>query len=247
MMNFYLAGLLGVAIVSLIPLIGFSVLVVNKEKMEKYSHLLVSFAVGALLGNAIIHILPEIFETETKPLYISISIIAGVLLFYGIEQFLSWRHCHEQTSLEHSHPVGLMSQIGDSVHNFIDGTLIATSFAVDVRLGWTTVLAVILHEIPQEIADFGVLLYAKWPVKKIVLVNLLSAVTAFAGLAIGFWLSNSIDGFNTIALSVTAGGFIYIACTDLIPDLHEKGAGTARERFVQLIVILTGILIFVVL
>lgn len=245
-MNIYLSSILGVLLISIIPLIGLVALVVKRKELDRKVHLLVSFAVGALLGNSIIHILPELFESGMNTKHISIFIILGIVLFYVLEQFLRWRHCHEQSSVNHTHPVGVMNQIGDTVHNFIDGILIASSFVVDINLGWATIIAVILHEIPQEIADFGALLYAKWSVKRILFANILSASFAFLGLALGFWINSHFLIFSNYALAITVGGFLYIACTDLLPDLHEKGASTAKERLLQLVVMFIGILMFLI-
>jgi zinc and cadmium transporter len=246
-MNNVLQAMLGVGLISLIPIFGFVTLILSRKKLDKYLHLLVSFAVGALLGNAFLHLLPELIEEATNYRQLSIAIICGILLFYVIEQFLQWHHCHEQASREHTRPVGVMSQIGDTVHNFLDGVLIAGSFSINVELGWATVLAVMLHEIPQEIADFSVLLYAKWPVRKIIFVNMLTALAAFGGLLLGFIVNNSFSTFSQIAVAVTTGGFIYIACTDLIPDLHNNGGERIRERVLQLAVILVGVLLFAVI
>lgn len=140
-----------------------------------------------------------------------------------------------------------MNVVGDTVHNFVDGALIASTFVLNPAIGITTIIAVITHEIPQEIADFGVLLHAKWSIKRIIIVNIISAIAAFGGMILGFALSNSFEGFANIAVAATAGGFIYIACTDLLPDLHESGAETGIERAIQLVCILAGALIFLFL
>ncbi len=246
-MSNFIQALLGVFGISIIPLVGLFTLLVSKKQLDKYTHLLVSFAVGALLGNSIIHLLPEIFEATTNPIQSSIFIIIGIVVFYALEQFLRWHHGHESTEELKNQPVAIMNILGDSVHNFLDGILIAGSFLVSPQLGWATVLAVILHEIPQEIADFSILLYAKWPVIKIIWVNILSGLLAVAGVLVGFWANNTFEAFATTALSITAGGFIYIACTDLIPDLHNNGATAIKERVFQLGVIALGVILFVIL
>lgn len=243
----FLPALLGVIIVSAIPLIGFAVVFVSKPKLEQYTHLLVSFAIGALLGNAFMHLLPEIFSESKNTTVTSIAIVSGILIFYCVEQFLKWHHTHNETTQKKAHAVAYMSMIGDTVHNALDGLLIASSFIISSHLGWITVFAVILHEIPQEIGDFSLLLYAKWPIPKIIWVNLLSAASAFIGLGLGYVLSSQITGFAQLSAAVTTGGFIYIACSDLIPDLHENGASQMKERLLQLLVICLGIGLFIIL
>lgn len=243
-MSNFLQALSGVTLISLIPLVGIFTLSLSKKDLNKYTHLLVSFAVGALLGNSILHLLPEVFTSAADPAKASLSIILGIVLFYSLEQFLRWHHSHEPIEEKQKESVALMSIFGDSVHNFLDGLLIAGSFLVDARLGWSTVIAVILHEIPQEVADFSILLYAKWPVKKIVLINILSGLIALVGVLVGFATNSTFSGFAQISLAITAGGFIYIACTDLIPDLHNNGATLMKERLVQLAAIALGVTLF---
>lgn len=246
-METYLNAILGVVIVSLLPLFGLLVMLFNREKVEKTVNFFVCFAVGALLGNSVLHIIPELFEEGLDSLSVSLSIIFGILLFYALEQFLRWRHCHKPSSKEHFHPVGIMSQVGDTLHNFIDGILIATSFVISPALGWSTVTAVIFHEIPQEIADFGVLLYAKWSIKKIVIFNVISGLFALLGLVIGFWLSSYFEVFALYAIGATAGGFLYIACTDLLPSLHSNGGESLKDRILQFLFIVIGIGVFLII
>lgn len=244
-MNIYISAILGVLLLGVIPLIGLFVLVLKKKELEKDIHILVSFAVGALLGNSILHILPEVIESGIEIKLISMLIVIGILSFYSLEQFLKWRHSHE---IDHKHTnIGVMSMVGDSAHNFIDGILIASSFIVSEQLGWATVLAVILHEIPQELADFSILLYAKWSIKKILVVNFASSMFALLGLLLGFWINSQFESFSNIVLAMTVGGFIYIACTDLIPDIHHRGGNTLKQRVLQLIAILFGLGIFLVM
>ncbi|MCC7304404.1 ZIP family metal transporter [bacterium] len=240
-MSNFIQAILGVLAVSSIPLVGLLSLAVSKKKLDNYSHWLVSFAVGALLGNALLHLIPEVFEESTTPTLSGALIILGVLLFYALEQFLRWHHSHDAADTKK--PVAVMSIIGDSVHNFLDGLLIAGSFLVNPAIGWTTVIAVILHEIPQEIADFSILLHAAWPIGKIVLVNVLSGMLALLGVVVGFVINANFESFALVSLSITAGGFIYIACADLIPNLHKKGGGNVKQGITQLIIIGLGVLV----
>lgn len=246
-MSNFTQALLGVLAVSSIPVVGLITLSISRQKLDKYTHLLVSFAVGALLGNSILHLLPEIFEETTNPTLSSILIILGIVLFYSLEQFLRWHHGHETTDLHHKKPIAFMNILGDSVHNFLDGLLIAGSFLVSAPLGWATVVAVVLHEIPQEIADFSILLYAKWSIKRIIIVNIFSGLLAVLGVLVGFLANSTFDNFALATLSLTAGGFIYIACTDLIPDLHNNGATNINQRIGQLAAIALGVSLFAIL
>lgn len=246
-MSNFLQALLGVLAVSSIPLVGLITVAISRKQLDKYTHLLVSFAVGALLGNALLHLLPEVFETTGNPTHSGLLIILGIVLFYALEQFLRWQHRHEPIDSHTKKPVVIMNIFGDSVHNFLDGLLIAGSFLVSAPLGWATVLAVILHEIPQEIADFSILLYAKWPIRKIIWINIFSGLIAVAGVLIGFLANSTFNNFALATLSLTAGGFIYIACTDLIPDLHNNGATRMKQRIIQLGAIALGVSLFAIL
>lgn len=240
----FLQSLVAVVLVGLIPVFIVVIAKVAGKSLTKSTHWLVSFAIGALLGNALLHLIPEIFAETENTTFSSLLIIGGILLFYGLEQFLRWHHHHDPQESRSRHPAAVMSVFGDSAHNFLDGLLIVGSFLVNPSLGWATALAVALHEIPQEIADFSIMFHAKWALRKIFLVSILSGALALLGAITGYILTANLDQFSLYTLSVTAGGFLYIACTDLIPDLHHFGASRLRERVLQLIVIASGISLF---
>lgn len=246
-MNTFLQGLFGIIGISIVPAIGFLFIVTKRDSLEKYTHILISFAIGALLGNAFLHLIPEAFEMSENQKIASLSIIIGILLFYSVEQFFHWHHSHQETSLQHHSPVGAMNIVGDAIHNFLDGAVIASSFLISPYLGWITVLAVLIHEIPHEAADLSIFIHSQWPIKKIFIAYLFSALAAFVGYLISFTIANSIQYVEPYALAITAGGFIYIACSDLIPDLHHHGAERLSQRFVQLGAIALGIFLFVLL
>ena len=159
MENVWLYTLASVFIVSLISLIGIFTITLGTNILKKILLFLVSFSAGALLGDTFIHLIPEMAESGFT-IKTSACILSGIILFFIIEKFLHWRHCHIPTSKQHPHPLAAVNLVGDGLHNFIDGTLIAGSYLVSVPLGISTTIAVILHEIPQEMGDFGVLLYA---------------------------------------------------------------------------------------
>ncbi len=217
-------------IISLMSLAGVFALVVKESLLHKILLSLVGFSAGALAGGAFLHLLPEALE-ELKPGETFLYALAGFTLFFFMERLFYWRHCHEGKCDVHAFTY--LNLIGDGFHNFIDGLVIAASFITSVPLGIATSIAVASHEIPQEIGDFGVLVYGGFSKYKALLFNLLSALTAVLGGIIGFYLSSVISGFAPALLPITAGGFIYIAASDLIPELHkEKNNYKANMAFV---------------
>jgi zinc and cadmium transporter len=237
-----------VIVVSLISLVGVFTLTLTKEKLKKITVFLVSFAVGGLFGDAFIHLLPESYARLGYGLSTSLYVIAGILAFFVLEKFLRWRHCHIPASKEHYHPVVAMNLIGDALHNFIDGLLIGASYTVSIPIGMTTTLAIILHEIPQEIGDFGILIYGGLPVKKALFFNFLSATLAIAGAIIAAAVGTCFHGFAVVLLPVTAGGFLYMAGSDLIPELqHDVKASTSLFQFLFILlgVLIMSLLVFI--
>lgn len=221
-MEIWLYTLVSVGLVSILSLIGVFSLSLNQERLKKILLFLVSFAVGGLFGDAFIHLLPESFEKLGFNLATSLFIVGGILFFFVLEKFVRWRHCHIPTSEMHPHPVVTMNLIGDGVHNLIDGMLIGASYCVSIPIGIATTLAVILHEIPQEIGDFGVLVHGGLSVKKALAFNFLSAVTAILGALISLVIGPHLADYSLSLLPITAGGFIYIAGSDLIPELQHE-------------------------
>lgn len=240
MLTTYLYAFLSVIAVSLISLIGVFLLSLRGEFIKKYIFLFISMAVGALLGDAFIHLIPEALEGATNPALISILIIAGILLFFVIEKFLHWHHHGDDNNQPHIHPVGKLVLFSDGIHNLIDGIIIGVSFIASVPIGIATTIAVILHEIPQEVGDFTVLLHAGYPKKRALWLNFLSALTAVLGVIIAFILGEAGNGFVLWALPVAAGGFIYIAVADLIPELHKTKE--AKYSVFQIIAVVGGVL-----
>jgi len=216
---FYL--ILSILAVSAVSFIGALALSIKRTKLEKILHIMVAFSAGALIGDAFIHLLPESLETNTS-FFISISIFAGIITFFLLEKILRWRHCHEVGCDEHPRHLGQINLVGDGIHNLIDGLLIGASFAVSIPLGVTTTIAVILHEIPQELGDFCVLLHSGFTVKKALFFNFISAAIAILGGIAAFLIGNDASEFTSFMLPFTIGGFIYIALTDLIPELHKE-------------------------
>lgn len=218
-----LYSILSVAIVSLLSFVGIFFLAVNKERLQRILLFLVSFAAGGLLGDAFIHLLPEaVEEAGGFSLSLSIAVLTGLLAFFVLEKIICWRHCHIPTSDEHPHPVALMNLIGDAFHNFLDGLIIAGAYASSLSLGVATTLAVVFHEIPQEIGDFGVLIHGGFSRRKALLLNFGSAALAVLGALVGIFLESRVEGLNSWLIPFTTGGFLYIAGADLIPELKKE-------------------------
>ncbi len=224
--------LLATFIVSLISLIGIFFIGMKQDTLTKAIKYLVSFAVGGLLGGAFFHLLPESMETGNPSIFV--YVLSGIMIFFLIEKFLHWRHCHKGHC--DAHTFTYLNLIGDGIHNFIDGMIIAASFGADMRLGVVTTLAVAAHEIPQEIGDFGILVYGGFSKAKALLFNLLSGLTAMAGAVIAYFSFNQIVWLKEFLIPFTAGGFLYIALVDLIPELHkEAGKDNIALQFITMI------------
>ena len=236
-METYAYALISVLVVSLISLVGVFTLSLKEEKIKKYVGVFISLAVGALLGDAFIHIIPEAFETSAH--LAGILIIAGILIFFILEKFLHWHH-HEDDKETHTHPVGKLVLFSDGIHNLIDGIIIGASFLVSIPIGIATTIAVILHEIPQEIGDFAVLIHSGFTKKRALWLNFLSALMAIIGVIISFILGTSAESFVSYFLPIAAGGFIYIAVADLIPELQKNKK--LKQSILQIIIVIIGIL-----
>jgi len=236
--------------VSLISLIGVLAIALSKKVLDKVLLILVALAGGGLMGGAFLHLIPEaigeIGHEQNQLLYIFLFVILGFVLFLMIEQYLHWHHHHHlhQHPDEHekcckNKPVTYLILFADGVHNFIDGLIIAASFVVSPSVGIITTIAVALHEIPQEIGDFGVLVYGGFKRGKALLFNFLSAAIAIVGGVVGFFLAGRIEDLMVYLLPIAAGGFIYIAASDLVPEI--KGGGRGKRMALNFVVFLIGI------
>jgi zinc and cadmium transporter len=240
---FYIFG--GVILVSAISLVGVFFLSFSDSLIKKITMFLVSLSAGTLLGDSFLHLLPEAVSTAALKAdsghLIWLSLLVGLLAFFVLEKIIHWRHCHIQTCAEHPHHVGKMNLIGDCFHNFFDGIIIAGSFLAGIPLGITTLIAVVAHEIPQEIGDFGVLLYAGYSRRRAIFLNFITALTAVLGALAAVLLGARIAAFSDLVVPFTAGGFIYIATADLIPELKKETG--LRKSLYQFLAIVLGILI----
>lgn len=233
-------ALLSVILVSLISLLGAFTLAIKGPRLQTLLLALVSFAVGALFGDVFIHLLPEIYDGNPS-LTKSLTILTGIMVFFVMEKFIRWRHCHiaDDEKHNHIHPMAATNLIGDGLHNFTDGALIGATYLVSIPLGLTTTLAIALHEIPSEIGRFGVLLRSGMAGKQAVLFNFLSALTAILGTILSLAIGAHFAGYTAALVPITAGGFIYIAGSDLIPELHHETE--VDSSILQLLAILAGI------
>ena len=224
--------------IALIAFIGIFTLLLKEKLLNKILLILVSLSAGALMGGAFLHLIPEAVE-KSQGLDIFLFVLVGFILFFVIEKVLHWRHCHKGKCDVHT--FSYMNLVGDAIHNFIDGLILAASFVTSVELGLTTTIAIAAHEIPQEIGDFGVLIYGGFKKKKAIILNFIVALTIVIGGLIGYFISKSVGSAVTFLLPFAAGGFIYIAATDLIPEIKKEL--DFKKYMATLIVFIIGILI----
>lgn len=211
--------ILATFVVSLISLIGIFTISASKKFLSKITIFLVSFSAGTMMGGAFLHLLPEAAENfSTKDL--NLIVLFSFVSFLLIEKALHWRHCHKQNCSVHS--FGYVNIVGDGVHNLIDGLIIAASFVTSPALGVTTTIAIMFHEIPQEIGDYGVLIHAGFSRKKAIVFNFLSAITSIGGGVLGYLAAGKIDWLANALIPFAAGGFLYIAASDLIPEIRKE-------------------------
>ncbi len=231
----WLYTLTSVFIVSAISLIGVFTLGLKERYLRSILFYLVSFSVGALLGDVFLHLLLEMAQLGfgVREGY---YFLGGIIVFFILERYILWHHSHGDHN-EEIHSVVYLTMVGDSLHNFIDGMIIAASFLVDIRLGIATTLAVIFHEIPQEIGQFAILLHGGWSKSKALWYNFLSALTSVAGALVVLLFARNLREAPTFLLAFAGSSFIYIAMSDLIPELHkEEGARRSVWQFIWLII-----------
>ncbi|MCX8093684.1 MAG: ZIP family metal transporter [Candidatus Goldbacteria bacterium] len=219
-MNFIYA-IFSSVFISLLSFAGAISLLLKEDLLKKTLLLLVAFSAGSLIGGAFLHLLPEGLEKLNNYNLTFLITITGITLFFILEKFLFWRHCHKGGKCDF-HTFTYMNLIGDGIHNFIDGLIIGATFFVDIKLGLATVIAIIFHEIPQELGDFGVLIYGGMKKARALFLNFISSTAAIFGTLLGYFFSSHTDGFTSLLMPFAAGGFIYIASSDLIPELHKQ-------------------------
>ena len=192
--------------------------------------MLVSYAIGALLGAAFLEMLPHAFEGGKSVRVVAATVLAGIFIFFILEKLVLWRHCHIEDCEAHDHHAdahdhgrsGMLILVGDSFHNFVDGILIAAAFMENTQLGIVTALAVIAHEIPQEVGDFLILLHSGYSRTRAFMLNLLSSLAMFAGGLIAYFALQTLQEWVQTIIALAAASMIYVAVADLIPGLHKR-------------------------
>ena len=217
---FYALG--SVVAVSLISLVGIVTIALSERRLQQLIFLMVSLAVGAMFGDTFLHLLPEAFRSPGAMPRVPLTVLAGLLAFFLLEKFLLWRHEHVPHYGDCIQPVGYVNVVAEGFHNFIDGLLIGASYLVSIPVGIATSLAVLLHEIPQEMGNFAVLRHAGFSQAGALSMNFLSASLAIVGAVVALVAGAHLTAFPTDLLPFTAGGFIYIAGSDLVPELHKE-------------------------
>ncbi len=239
-MNTFTTIILTTVGVSLISLVGILTLTLREKTLEKSLILLVAFSAGALMGGAFLHLIPEALEIGNGMTFE--YVLGGFITFFLIEKVLRWRHCHDSGCEVHS--FAMMNLFGDSVHNFLDGLAIAAGYIAGIETGISVTIAIIFHEIPQEIGDFAVLIYGGFRKITALAVNFMSAITAVAGGVLGFLLSGN-PRFLPFLLPFTAGGFIYVSASDLLPELIKEE--NLRKSFINFLAFILGVTVMLLL
>jgi len=233
-----IASVLGISLISLVGVIALSI---KKKLLDKILFVLIGIAVGAFFGDALIHLIPESFSKLNRvegPFYV----LLGIVIFFSLEKFLRWQHTHDTHIEDHDtcvHPIGPMVIFSDGIHNAIDGMIIAASYMISIEVGIVTTIAVVLHEIPQEISDFALLLHAGYSKAKAILFNFLSSSVSILSAILTLFVLNTAENILPAMTAFAAGGFLYIAGSDLVPELHKRKK--MRDSFIQLLSILVGI------
>ena len=221
---------------ALLAWVGLITLLLREDRLRKLILPLVALSAGALLGGAFLHMIPEAVHKGGEIFGVLASALAGFVAFLFLEEFICWHHCHSTPS-EHKHPVGLLILIADGLHNFLGGIAIGSAFLVDIRLGIVTWVVAASHEIPQELGDFGILLHSGWEKKKALLYNFFSALAVVLGGVVVYFASDMIN--IVYLLPFAAGNFIYIATSDLIPEIKHNT--NRKENMMHFLALLAGI------
>ena len=236
--------LASVALLSLLSFVGLFAVSRRKQALDKVIPHLVALAAGSLLGSAMLHLLPQAIEALGAGLPLFLLLTGSFLVFFALEKFL-WAHQHGEEEYEEEphgpQPVVAMNLIGDGLHNFVDGIMVAASFQVDIGVGAAAALAVAIHEIPQEIGDLAVLIHGGLTVRRALFLNFLSATMAILGAIVSLTIGLRSETFVAYILPVAAANFLYIAAADLIPELHRERGG--KKAVIQVALVVLGVLL----
>lgn len=244
---------LSVLLISLISLVGVVALALNKNVLDRVLFILISVAAGALFADAFVHLIPGSFAEVADSSLVSATILAGILIFFVLEKVLHWHHAHHLgednecdhclTEEENGHikPLGFLVLSSDSIHNFVDGLIIAASYMVSIEVGIATTIAVALHEIPQEIGDFALMVHSGFSRLSALVFNFLSALFAILGAMVAVFIGSVTEEAVPFILAFAAGGFIYIAGSDLLPEMHK--IKSIKKSLIQFTALLLGIVL----
>ncbi len=228
-----------VVLSSLLGLSGGLILLAHRRLAQELTRYFVGFAAGALLATSFLDLLPEALSLGKNEFVLGYT-LAGILAFFFIEESLIWHHHHTQEK-EEVHSYTYLIIFGDTIHNLIDGIIIATTFAISPALGIPTFISIVLHEVPQEISDFSILLHGKMQTSRIIFFNILSAFASVLGAVIAFYFLFEIEAFAPALIAFAAGAFIYIALSDLIPETRKEK--DIRRSLFQVGLLILGILV----
>ncbi len=238
-------ALIAATIVSLLALAGLFTFSFRRSWIDKISFTLVAIAAGTFLGDAFFHLIPEALELgediETKNLFV--FTLTGMVVFFILEEVVHWHHHVEDLKgkhpkdTHHLKPIAVTNLIGDGLHNFMDGIAIAASFSISNEVGIATLIAIILHEIPQELADFGILIYSGLSSTRALIWNFISGLLSILGVAVFLVFETAFENIEQYVLALIAGVFIYIASTDLFPEIHKN----KRVDLLQILYVIIGI------
>lgn len=226
----------------LVALVGAVTFLFSSNLLKKITFILIAFSAGTLLGGGMLHLLPEALDM-LGVMAVFLTAIIGFSLFFLVEKFLHWHHCHDEEE-KCPHPFTYLILFGDGIHNLLDGLAIAAAFLIDIRLGVITTLVIISHELPQELGNFAILIHGGIEKKKALLYNFLAQLTSVLGGILGFYLAE-IFNFKPYMLAFAAGGFIYIAASDLIPEIKREGS--LSKSILTYLLFLGGILFMILI
>lgn len=240
-MEIWISAIGSTLLVSVLALSGIVLLALKGLKTEFFIFSLISFAIGTLFGNSFFVLIPESFHVFRDEKMVGMLVVSGILGMLLLEKAVHWKH--DRANKKHTEilPLGYISLVTDGLHNFTDGILIAAGWMTSPEIGITTTVAVIMHEIPQEISDFGVLLHAGFHRKKALWFNFLSATTAIAGAVLTLWVGSVIRSLSVYVLPIAAGGFIYLAGSSLVPEINKEKS--LRKNIIQFAFIFLGLVL----
>lgn len=232
-----LYSLIANVFICLLSLVGVATILLNKKLLNDILIFFVALAAGTMLGSAFLHLIPE-SVSQLDISKVNITVLVSFIFFFILERLVHWHHHH---SLDDVHSMGIISLAADAIHNFLDGLIITSAFYVNFNLGLVTSVAVILHEIPQELGDFGVLLHSGFNIKKALFANLLVAFTSILGVFAGYFLLDKISFISPYISAFAAGGFIYLSTSDLVPEI--KNEDNLKKSWLSFLVFCIGIVL----